>query len=739
MTTNTVHKIRPAARLLKTIGQDLIKDVYAAIVELVKNAYDADSPDAVIAFQYDETAKRLLIKIEDHGHGMSLDTVINKWLVPATDDKLIRKKSAKGRALQGRKGIGRFSAAILGDRILMETSSNGMTTSIRLDIDELNKIEYLDELDIKIADRHTSQPDGTRIEIEKENLTADDIRDIWNPKQLRKLFVELRSLIAPDEVYEAAAKQGYQIDHDRFNIKLVFGSFPVEEYNNREIVVKPFPVLDLYDYKISGKVDANGNTSLVFENQNVPSLSPEPINLKIPVDSTAGQKYPGEIFVDLRVYDRDPDSIDHIIGRGLKDPDTGEYVGKQEARRILDEYYGVGVYREQFRIRPYGEQSFDWLDLDKKRVQNPSYKIGHNQIIGFVYIRPEEQSGLQEKSARDGLMENGAYFGLITIVLKAINELEGRRLGYREKALKGGRARSIEEEINLLFDFDSTKKSISKSLDELGMPRTQRKSVEAIVDEALESEKQKKSGYARKIRDTIAIYQGQATLGKITHVLLHEGRKHIKYISETVPRLIAWARAPLRVAESELQERIDERADKIISHAKGLSFLFKKIEPLARTRRSPRRELDLVKEIENSFAIFSSELEAAGIVYTVTAKSDGLSVNANEMDVVTVLSNLIENSVFWLSQIKGDARCIEVEIFAEGTRKIVEYKDTGPGFQGGNLALMFEPGYSMKPEGSGLGLALAGDAMSRIGGSIEAKHSDNGAVFEVIFEEKGND
>lgn len=101
--THSIQKIRPAARLLKTIGQDLIKDVYAAIVELVKNAYDADSPDAVVAFQFDEDAKRLLISVEDHGHGMSFDTVVNKWLVPATDDKLRRKRSSKGRVLQGRK------------------------------------------------------------------------------------------------------------------------------------------------------------------------------------------------------------------------------------------------------------------------------------------------------------------------------------------------------------------------------------------------------------------------------------------------------------------------------------------------------------------------------------------------------------------------------------------------------------------------------------------------------------
>jgi signal transduction histidine kinase len=733
-TTRSVQKIRPAARLLKTIGQDLIKDVYAAIVELVKNAYDADSRDAVVAFHYDEGMNRLLISVEDHGHGMSFDTVVNKWLVPATDDKLMRKRSSKGRVLQGRKGIGRFAAAILGDCILMETTSNGVTTSLLLDMDELDSIKYLDELEIDITEEKTGRPDGTRIEIEKKDLTADDVRDIWTNTQLRKLFVELRSLIAPDEVYQAADKQGYKIDHDSFDIKLIFGSFPVEEYNNRNIEVRPFPVLDLYDYKISGKVDAFGNATLVFENQNVPGLPQEQLRLKIPVDTKTGQKYPGEIFVDLRVYDRDPDSIDNIIKRGLKDPDTGEYVGKQEARRILDEYYGVGVYREQFRVRPYGEQSFDWLDLDKKRVQNPSYKIGHNQIIGFVYVRPEEQSGLMEKSARDGLMENGAYFGLITVILKVINELEGRRFRYREKALKGGRARSLEEEVDLLFDFDSTRKRISRGLDELGISRAQRENVEAVVDEVLESEKQKKTGYARKIRDTIAIYQGQATLGKITHVLLHEGRKHIKYISETAPRIVKWASQLASKSQPDLEERLDDRANKILVHAKGLALLFKKIEPLARTRRSPKRELNLAKEIENSFAIFISELDEAGIVYSVKIDTDALSVTANEMDLVTVFSNLIENSVFWLGQMKDGTRRIDVHILSEDGRQIIEYKDSGPGFQGGNLELMFEPGYSMKPEGTGLGLALAGDAMSRIGGRIEAKNADKGAVFELIFE-----
>jgi len=220
-------------------------------------------------------------------------------------------------------------------------------------------------------------------------------------------------------------------------------------------------------------------------------------------------------------------------------------------------------------------------------------------------------------------------------------------------------------------------------------------------------------------------------------VLLHEGRKHIKYISETVPRVVKWLHSTPAKPDAELVERIEERSEKVLSHAKGLSFLFKKIEPLARTRRSPRKDFELGKEWENAFAIFSSELEDAGIQFQIICEEQPAVVSANEMDLMTVFSNLIENSVFWLSQ-GGKPRRIDVQIFREGEKSIVEYKDSGPGFQGGNLEMMFEPGYSMKPGGTGLGLALAGEAMSRIGGRIEAKHSDEGAVFELVFEGKGN-
>src|SRR5688500_10419791 len=114
MNDDIAFKIRPAGRHILTIGRDLIQDQYAAIVERVKNAYDADSADVSSRFKAATGRTKYSVIIEDHGHGMSRDTVVRKWMVPSTDDKLIRGKSPRGRIMQGRKGVGRYAASVLG-------------------------------------------------------------------------------------------------------------------------------------------------------------------------------------------------------------------------------------------------------------------------------------------------------------------------------------------------------------------------------------------------------------------------------------------------------------------------------------------------------------------------------------------------------------------------------------------------------------------------------------------------
>ena len=139
-----------------------------------------------------------------------------------------------------------------------------------------------------------------------------------------------------------------------------------------------------------------------------------------------------------------------MIGRGLKD-ELGHYVGKNQARQLLNTYNGIGVYRNGFRLRPLGDADFDWLKLNEQRVQNPSLRIGSNQAIGYVQIQLEYQSGLTEKSARDGLKENEAFDRLKKITKAVIAKLETRRFEYRRKEGLSRPALKVERELERLF------------------------------------------------------------------------------------------------------------------------------------------------------------------------------------------------------------------------------------------------------------------------------------------------
>jgi signal transduction histidine kinase len=100
---------------------------------------------------------------------------------------------------------------------------------------------------------------------------------------------------------------------------------------------------------------------------------------------------------------------------------------------------------------------------------------------------------------------------------------------------------------------------------------------------------------------------------------------------------------------------------------------------------------------------------------------------------MTIFTNLIENSIFWLKHSDIENKEIKIEVEIDNQLLSIIYSDTGPGFNGDNLELMFEPGYSTKPSGTGLGLALCGEAAHRSNGEIRAIKNNQGAEFLITF------
>lgn len=750
---NTIEKgtyhIRPAARHILTIGRDLIKDSYAALVELVKNSYDADATNVTITFSTFETIdsgkkeKHIKIIVKDDGHGMDLETVTTKWLVPSTDDKLQRKYSPNDRLMQGRKGIGRYAAAILGNEMLMQTVHKGKKTSMLVNWMDFEEEKYLEDVELLVETSETSESSGTTIEITGNDEKINE----WSKEAFDLLLKELRKLLSPFQ----------DLERDSFNIKLKFKNFPVDKYSDTEINVEPFPIINLYDYRLSGNIirktieEVENNypvnksqliharknktfedniiiADLKFENSLVDGSATERI---VEIIDVYDELYTGKVEFDFRVFDRDPEAIENLIERGLKSNETDSYLGKREALHLLDEICGVGIYRGGFRIRPHGDPGYDWLELDKQRVQDPSHKIGSNQIAGFITIQQEEISHLEEKSARDGLKEN-KYFDAFKECIKAcLSIVEQKRFAFREKTGRGRKHVKIEKELQKVFDLGKLDNKIRKSLLRLHTPKKEIDQISQIINK----ESYQKTKLVERLRETVALYQGQVTLGKIIMVVMHEGRKPLSFFKNQIPLM------------EEHIEHLQKRYDKdyfilVLDNLEGIKnqedllvHLFDKLDPLAVRKRAKKQNFHLHKVLKDVRKVFENELSNKSITLNIDC-SDSITLEGWKHDFYVALTNLVENSIYWLSNKKSIRNKVEIFAFNDNGDIVIDYKDNGPGIRKEYIKnqLIFEPGFSTKPSGTGLGLAIAGESLQRNNGKIKAIYSNKGAYFRIEVE-----
>jgi len=350
---------RPRARVIRTIGDRLIGGPESAVIELVKNSHDADAKWVRVKFlpPLDNSAGK--ITVEDDGHGMSLDDIRDKWIEPATTDKTDRKMSPGGRKFLGSKGIGRFAAAKLGKWLELRTTASNESTEgplettviENIDWDLFDEVKYLSDIEF---DYETPEPECSAGTV----LTISGLVDVWSRKKLEILYQEMRRMLSPLHV---SGDSDFAIYLDLSECTpetcgfdgsaIVNGDDPAKDDELHR--VKPFPLLTSCDYEVSGSFSPDGTfdgTMAIHRGD----LKSEKIDLKVPLDAKAGDKHCGTVLVHFFIFDRD----ENAIKIGMKRAGMGTLTTKQ-ARQILDDISGVAIYRDRFRIRPYGDEEND--------------------------------------------------------------------------------------------------------------------------------------------------------------------------------------------------------------------------------------------------------------------------------------------------------------------------------------------------------------------------------------------
>lgn len=711
---------RPSARLIGTIGEDIIKDMHAAVVELVKNSYDADASEIIITFEA-TTDKRLLLSVEDNGHGMTEQVVIDKWLVPSTSDKLKRRTSPNGRIMQGRKGIGRFAAAVLGEKMELETIAENIKTSLSINWDDFIESKYLDEVLIDISTSSSNEKNGTLFNIEG----SEQKLELWNDSEIEYLIKELRKLLTPMD------NTNTHEDKDLFNITVIFKSFISKIYQNETIVIKPLPLLDYYDYRISGKIFPDGNNSLTYQNKNS-GIEEDALEFKFYLNDK--EKFTGIVDIDFRIFDRDPESIENLVYELFNSGE--EKLGKNEAKNLLNDISGVSIFRNRFRIRPYGDYGNDWLSLDKKRVQNPALKIGANQISGIIEIQDEEISNLVEKSARDGLKEDAYYDGLLSVISQLLTFIELKRYSFRQKTGKGRKNHVFSSQMGILTDFSAVKNKVISVMQKANVSSEEMNELNDFIDKDINN----KIKVAQELERQIAMYQGQATLGKIMDVVMHEVRKPLHWIKNQTNNMDRAYKRYMKDSNAQDLNKIMKIVEETPEQLKTITNLFNRLNSLATRKRTAMSAFSLMNTIQTAIDIFSDEIQRKNIIFNVNIENDFLFKGWRE-DILAALANIIENAVYWVDFAKED-KILEISLYETNDSIEISTWNNGPKIIRDLLDddSLFTPGISGKVTengtGTGLGLSIAGEAVDRNGGQIKVIDVSEGAKFIIEFPKK---
>ncbi len=706
--------LRPRARLLRTFGDELISSETVAVIELVKNAYDADATAVWITFHSPLEIGKGTIEVIDNGHGMNLDTIVSAWMEPAT---LLRKRNRfsekLGRRVLGEKGIGRFASSRLADNLEVVTRRADMSDEVRVVLDWSlfdDEEKYLDQIKIEWEERKPTEicPGGT-IEMAARQggravatefshgtvLRMVGLKTVWGKDQFDRLRSGLSRLVSPSFDTNADSSKDFEI-----MLKLP------EEYQDQDSTegIKPPEIIKKPHYIIKGEVAANGEYSL-----NVRLKGEQEGKQKTGSFNVEG-KAPecGDFRIEVRVWNRDRDSLSEFGGDW----------NLAQIRDYLDSQSGVSVYRDGFRVLPYGEPHSDWLRLDLRRVQNPTMRLSNNMIIGSVFLSSQNNPQLRDQSNREGIIEGAAFDDLKSLIIQILTLLETERHKQRPK-----KKRVAERGLFLEFDLASVRDYVKKAHPE----------DVALLRAVTEKEKDLQSRVA-EAEEVMARYRRLATLGNLIDVVLHDGRTPLSKIINTAVVASSSTYNPVGDLQTFAIEMRDYFAT-VKNQSDVLATLFRRIEPFGGRRRGRPAKTSMEIVVQNAFRVLERDIEQVGV--QVELPQTYTEVTVDEAEIQEVIVNLLQNSLYWLRQVPKEKRIITVQIrrLRENELEIV-FSDSGPGVPEEDRDTIFEPYFSTKPNGVGLGLTIAGEIVSDYYDGILELMKEGpqpGATFRILL------
>ena len=668
MNTESVY-FKPRARLMLELGEQLIKNESVAILELIKNGYDAFATEVLVELLNIDDVEKGRIIIQDNGIGMTRYVVENHWMEPATPnkkkiiDEYRNANTYQGivRVPLGEKGIGRFGAHKLGNHIRLVSKSIESRDEVVLEInwDDFDTDKYLNEIPITILERSPEiflgDKTGTRIEIA-------GLKHEWIRREFRSVYKNILSLNSPFKTHDSfhvkvnTTHEAWKEDLEKYNDFLNQALFKThieiegDKITDYKYEFTPWSVLSKVSYRTSKKYE--GERLYDFESKENFSLEPYKI---------------GKIVIDLNIFDLDS----YILNLGF-----------QNDKRFLKEYLkqngGISIYRDNMRLYEYGESSNDWLGLGNRRINNPAKTLSSGIVVGAVFLDRLESADLIEKTSREGFIENSAYYAFVKAVLYAISCVENDRM--------------LDKSDLRQFYSTSFKEPVVDSVRSLMTTVDKKVKDDAVKKEIISALK----NIDREYNEISEIYVKSSSIGLNMSMVIHEVDKIIKELDKTVSE--DGVSEHIRDLVSDLEMRISSYSE-LIKHTRN-------------------KKIELAKLVDGTLNIFKYRIRAHHLIVENKIEGSLNRVLCADSLVRSAIMNILDNSIYWLEKWELEEKKILIdECFVEDGYRGLLIVDNGKGFALPKDKLTV-PFVSNKEDGMGLGLHLTSEIMNINGGKL---------------------
>lgn len=699
------------AGVIDRLGTELVARQETAVSELVKNSYDADAKKVTLKFENSDSIGGTLF-IEDDGLGMTRDQLVNGFMRISSTDKLHNPLSERyKRKRAGQKGIGRFAVQRLGEKLTITTQTlvDDFALVLIIEWDKYKGDTDLLNISNKIIKVEKRKEEGTTLKIE-------GLRDKWSQASIKRIFNYVSAIIQPFPLSE----EKELLDINRLEetndpgFKTVFKKIE----NNKSIIIADERSM-IYDHAVAiidGWIDNEGLGWYSVESKKlsineIGQIGSDPDDMSIPFNQLKDIKF--------RAYY-------YIYGSDLI-PKMYE----SNIRNLARTQGGIRLYRNGFRVLPYGEPSDDWLRLDASIRQRSILPVhGNLNFFGFVEITDNDKA-FNETSSREGLMENEALIQLKNFVYRTlltgvIKTAEVRNIKITSGQVKEGKLyEKIEVRIkDIAHTLEALDRELENEENNIQVKERRKKRLDKLkkdIKKVAELQKEETSNTLKEKSMLRVLSSVGITIGQF----IHEVRDYLINMESDVNFLLEKLSS-----DTVLLERVIV-LEKNIATFQSYTSYFDNV--ISQNVIRELRPIEIQNASEKFWESIQNDAEKSDIVFNIPERNGfylyTLPMHPSEWS--SILFNFYTNAKKAIKRTKNRGE-IKIECGLNEKYVYLEFSDTGDGISEENEERIFEEFFTTTSPntleevdanneitGTGLGLKIVKDIVSSYRGNIQ--------------------